>query len=60
MRSGQEQQVQERQNAWGELHSDQLAAAKAYEKCPGLKKPWAVASCDLQMCISHAISIKFM
>lgn len=31
-RTKEEQQVQERQNAWGELHSDQLAAAKAYEK----------------------------
>lgn len=30
--SVQDQQVSERRNAWGELHSDQLAATKAYEK----------------------------
>eukprot|EP00913_Durusdinium_trenchii_P018785 g17652.t1 len=48
-RTKEELQVQERRNVWGELHSDQLAAAKAYDKYheqrrQGRENAWAV--CD--------------
>ena len=64
MGSGQEQQVQERQNAWGELHSDQLAAAKAYEKCFGWEKlgllPIVIFRCAFRIPFSSILQYNYI